>query len=224
MTKILGNISLYYSRDPDHMVLLLFWLVLPLVNAPLDWLSLGVTRGLLQAVRTGHHGGWFALGWGLLDLLFALAFLFLITAVLVLATALGNVVSGETLVDVAAICHALGDEKGLVNYWWVYFMLLSTLVPTLLHFALAGGAARLWLPQRLRERIAYNLEQNHYKISAAWAYLTFTPAIGFVIAPVLLLTLLYWLVTAHGGWFGGHLSDWAEWLAWWANPAMTTTR
>ncbi len=218
----LGYVSVRYSPDSKYMVLLLFWLVLPLVNAPLDWLSLGVTRGLLQAARAGHHGGWPALGFGLLDLGFALVFLFLIAAVLVLATALGNVMAGKTLVDLNVMLAQVRANPLDVNEWWVYFMMLSTLVPTLVHFALAGGAATLWLPQKLRERIAHNLEQNHYKISLAWVYLTFTPAVGFVVAPALLLGLLYWLVTVHGGWLGGHLLDWAEWLAALVNPAVGT--
>jgi len=219
---MLSYISLYYFHTPDYMVMLLFWLVLPLVNAPLDWLSLGVTRGLLQAVRAQKHGGWRTLGWGLLDLVLALGFLFLIAAVLVVATALGNVVAGQTLVDLGAIFTELRDNPWSVNHRWVYFMLLSTLVPTLIHFALAGGAATLWLPQRLREQIADNLEQNHYKLSVAWVYLTFTPAIGFVVAPAVLLGLLYWLVTTHSGWFGGHLLNWAEWLALAVNPPVVT--
>ena len=219
---VLGYASLAYVQNSEYMVMLLFWLVLPLVNAPLDWLSLGVTRGLLQAVRAQKHGGWRTLGWGLLDLVFALGFLFLIAAVLVVATALGNVVAGKTLVDLEAIFTGLRDDPWSVNHWWVYFMLLSTLVPTLIHFALAGGAATLWLPQRLREQVADNLEQNHYKLSVAWVYLTFTPAIGFVVAPALLLGLLYWLVTTQGGWFGGHLLNWAEWLALAVNPPAVT--
>lgn len=219
---VMSYVSLAYMQHSGYMVLLLFWLVLPLVNAPLDWLSLGVTRGLLQAVRAQKHGGWRTLGWGLLDLVFALGFLFLIAAVLVVATALGNVVAGKTLVDLEAIFAGLRDDPWSVNHWWVYFMLLSTLVPTLIHFALAGGAATLWLPQRLREQVADNLEQNHYKLSVAWVYLTFTPAIGFVVAPALLLGLLYWLVTTQGGWFGGHLLNWAEWLALAVNPPAVT--
>lgn len=215
---VLGYVSLRYLPNSEYMALLLFWLVLPLVNAPLDWLSLGVTRGLLQTARAGHHGGWSALGFGLLDLVFALVFLFLIAAVLVVATAWGNVVAGKTLVDLGVIFAGLRADPWSVNHWWVYFMMLSTLVPTLVHFALAGGAATLWLPQRWREQIAHNLAQNHYKTSAAWFFLTFTPAIGFVLAPALLMWGLYAVVAAHGGWLGGHLLDWAEWLVRLVNP------
>ncbi|MEZ5535785.1 MAG: hypothetical protein R3F02_09175 [Thiolinea sp.] len=34
----LGAASLYFIRDSDYMALILLWLLLPLVNAPLDWL------------------------------------------------------------------------------------------------------------------------------------------------------------------------------------------
>lgn len=217
---VVAYVSLYYSGQKDYMVLVLFWLVLPLVNASLDWLSLGVTRGLLQAVRMERHGGWRTLGWGFLDLVFALVFLFLIATLLVLVTALGNVVSGKVLVDLDVIFTGFRANPWGINHWWVYFMMLSTLVPTLVHFALVGGAATLWFPQKLRERIAHNLEYNYYKISAAWVYLTFTPVIGFVVAPAFLMWLLYWLVTTNGGWLGGYLLDWAEWLALSVNPPV----
>ena len=91
-------------------------------------------------------------------------------------------------------------------------MLLTTLIPTLLHFALAASALTLWLPQTLRHRIANNLELNHYKILAASAYISITPFIG-ILAPVALLYGLYQLLIAHGGWLAAILLSWADLLA-----------
>jgi len=209
----IGAISLYFIKDSGYMVLILLWLLLPLVNAPLDWLSLGVTRGLLQAMRSGKHASRAALSWAILDLGMALLFLFLITAVLVGVTAFGNWVSGETLVDIQSILNKVKAAPTGVSNWWIYFMLLSTLLPTLVHFALAGGAATLWLPRKWRLSIADGLEKDSHKTHVAWAYLTFTPIIGFIVVPAGLLFFLWWLVNVNGGWLGGHLFDWAQWLA-----------
>jgi hypothetical protein len=210
---VLGYVSLISLKDDKYMIYLLFLILLPLVNAPLDWLSLGVTRGLLQAVRTGRHSSHRALGFALADLGLALVFLFLITAVLVGVTALGNSVSGKTLVDIGGILQDVRCAPAKVDHWWIYFMLLSTLVPTLIHFALAGGAATLWIPRPVRLWLADGLERDQHKAFLAWLYLTFMPVLGFIIVPGALLHSLWWLVTTQDAWLGTHLLDWADMLA-----------
>ena len=168
-------------------MLLLFWLWLPLLNAGLDWLSLGVTRGLLQAVRLGNHSAARALGWAIADLLLALVFLVLITSVLLVVVALANATVGQPLVPLTTLLQDVHKNAAGVNNWWIYFMLLSTLVPTLIHFALAGGAATLWLPKQRRSKVVDGIEASVFKHYVAWAYLIFTPFIGFMVAPALLL-------------------------------------
>ncbi|MEZ5450544.1 MAG: hypothetical protein R3E89_16750, partial [Thiolinea sp.] len=49
----------------------------------------------------------------------------------------------------------------------------------------------------------------------AYLYLVLTPAVGFVLAPALLLSLLWWGVTAHGGAVGWWLLGMAEAVAGW---------
>jgi hypothetical protein len=210
---VFGYYGLNFLSYKSYLILILFWLLLPLVNAPIDWLSLGVTRGLLQAVRIGRHSSRMALGFALADLVLALAFLFLITAVLVGVTALGNSVSGKTLVDIGGILQDVRCEPSKVDHWWIYFMLLSTLVPTLIHFALAGGAATLWIPRLVRLWLADGLERDQHKTFLAWLYLTFMPVLGFVVVPGALLYFLWWLVTTHDAWLGTYLLDWADMLA-----------
>lgn len=210
----LGCISLVYLEDSNFLMLLLFLLLLPLVNAPLDWLSLGVTRGLLQSVRSGYHKGLGAISFALVDLLLALVFLFLIAAVLVGVTFLSNAVSGNTLLDIQEVLAGMsGSKAGDINNWWIYFMLLSTLVPTLIHFALAGGAVTLWAPRKLRLKLADGLEKDSDKKLAATAYLTFMPFIGFVIVPGLLLYGLWWVLDSNGAAVGQVLLHWAGLLA-----------
>ena len=52
------------------------------------------------------------------------------------------------------IMAGLYKDGGDINNYWIYAMLLTTLIPTLVHFALAASALTLWLPQSLRHRIA----------------------------------------------------------------------
>ena len=217
---VLGAASLNIVAKSGYMLFILLWLLLPLVNAPLDWLSLGVTRSLLQAVRGGNHSGYRALIWAGADLLLAFAFLFLITAVLVGVTALGNAIAGKTLIDIGCILSNLKSDMSHPDHWWIYFMLLSTLVPTLFHFALAGGAATLWLPRKWRTQLADGLEEDIHKTFGAWAYLTLTPVIGFILMPLALLWSLWWLLNTNGGALGTLLLNWATGLAQWADPAM----
>lgn len=209
---VVGYYLLSLTKESGDIVFLLFWVLLPLVSVPLDWVALGMTRGLLQAVRAGQHSGRLAFDWAMVDLLLALVFLFLNTAVLVGVTALGNTIAGDTLVNIGGILGEMKAKTADSNHWWIYFMLLFTLTPTLVHFALAGGAIALWLPRKTRLWLADGLERNHYKTFMAWAYLTFTPVIGFVLAPAGLLSGLWWLVNANGGWLGSHLLAWAEML------------
>ena len=212
---LLSFSSLLWIPDTSYLMLLLFWLLLPLVNAGLDWLSLGVTRGLLQAVRLGNHSAARALGWAIADLLLALVFLLLITSVLLAVVALANATVGQPLVPLTTLLQDVHKNAAGVNNWWIYFMLLSTLVPTLIHFALAGGAATLWLPKQWRLKVVDGIEASVFKHYVAWAYLTFTPFIGFMVAPALLLYGLWALLTAHGAWLGKLLLNWADLLVSW---------
>ena len=212
--------SLILVSKPTYMLVILFWLLLPLVNAPLDWLSLGFTRGLLQAVCTGNHSGYRTLIWAGVDLLLAFIFMLLITAVLVGVIALGNAIAGKTLVEIGCILSNLQNDMSHPDHWWIYFMLLSTLIPTLFHFALAGGAATLWLPRKWRTQLADGLEEDTHKTFGAWAYLTLTPVVGFVLMPLALLWSLWWLLNTNSGALGTLLLNWATGLAQWADPAM----
>lgn len=92
-------------------------------------------------------------------------------------------------------------------------MLLSTLVPTLIHFALAGGTATLWAPRWLRLKIADELESDTDKKFWANCYLTFVPLLGFLIAPGILLYTLWLLLDFGGATLGNILLYWAGLLA-----------
>jgi hypothetical protein len=205
MAFIMIDIGNFNSR-----FLLLFLLIFPLLNAPLDWLSLNITRGLLQSIRHQHHGGWQAFSWALFDLILALIFLLIVSAILVLAMGYADWLTGDSYLP--TILSEISRSDTAKNYYWIYPMLLTTLVPTLVHFILAGAALTLWLPHDWRYSIVDNLENNHYKTRAAAFYLTVTPFVG-LLTPIALLYGLYLLLNTQSAWLGNMLLEWAKLLA-----------
>ena len=194
------------SASTNGKIFSLFYLLFPLLNAPIDWLSLGITRGLLNSIRHKHHGGYHAFVWALLDVVLAIGFLLLVSAVLVLTL---GVLDKDLLLKILDDLRNNGSD---INNYWVYAMLLSTLIPTVVHFIIAASALTLWLPQHWRHWVATNLHQNHYKILIASTYLTITPVIGIVASGGLVYGL-YWLLETQGDWLAGVLLGWANWLA-----------
>jgi hypothetical protein len=62
------------------------------------------------------------------------------------------------------------------------------MIPTLLHFAIAGGAAAiLWLPKKWRHWLADGMENDKHKVLLVFLYLSVTPLLGFFIVPALML-------------------------------------
>jgi hypothetical protein len=210
---------------------LLFLALLPLLNAFWDWASLGVTRGLLSAIRLARHSASLALVWSLLD--FVLAMVFLLAIIVTLAAGLGFAnhlsATGGTglLADLSTLFVDLRARPADPSLYWVYFMLLSTLFPTLIHLIIAAAAVVLWLGQwrplkRWREKAADSLKTNPQSLYGAHIYLTFVPMAG-LLAPVGLLWLLYWMVTTHGGLIGTGLIDLAETTVRWSGGFPLTS-
>jgi hypothetical protein len=133
--------------------LLLVLGLLTLINAPFDWASLGLTRALLR--RGLELGGWWPYLLALVDALAA--------AVIIALLAITMVIGVQTFDNLAE--HAGGADARVLpldklfdgiaaqplapEYWWVYALLLSTMIPSLLNLMI-GGTSLLrgipWLP------------------------------------------------------------------------------
>ena len=218
--------SLLYTevRIIEFFLFPVFLAILPLANALLDWVSLGITRGLLHAIHRGHHAGWQALGWAVADIGLALFFLFMIASLTTLllagidaATVLS---SGHQLLDLESLFNGLRKPWSR-DYGWIHFMMLSTLIPTLVHFFIAGFSGVLvLLPNWLRNWILLNFRTRNEPRRVAFLYVSFAPLLALA-APALLLWLLYVLVSANHGMVGGWLLDWVRGIAELVDPAMT---
>jgi hypothetical protein len=121
--------------------LVLLLSLLPAINAPLAWLSLGASRYLLGKIAEGEHAGFRALAWAAASILFGFFFLAFVAAATVFglsfADAAAQQATGGPVVDVRALLGAMHANPADAQYMWIYAMLLTTLVWTAIHFTFA---------------------------------------------------------------------------------------
>ena len=119
-----------------------------MLNAPLDWLSFGITRGLLRSIAGGGHGTVLTFLWAVADVLLALFFLLLVALVtwsgIYLMNQVAHWASGAVVVDLHQLLHQLRCDGWRANLW-IWLMLGSTLLPTAIHFLIASLAGFLAL-------------------------------------------------------------------------------
>ena len=195
----------------------LFIGVLPLVNALFDWISLGVTLAL---VRLGYLRGWLAVLCGVGDLAFA-ALLFLASGCTLIAVVHGmNVATGVEFVPLAELLADLGDLR---TYWWIYAMVFSTALPTVLHAALCLASLTSWSLGQYRLPVARLVARAPHDvasmaaapllltlIAAAWAVVC---VLGAVLVIGAIALVVDW-ATAHplgpaetaAGWLHGYFN------------------
>lgn len=119
----------------------LFLAVLPALNAVLDWVSLGVSRKLLGKLAGpgGHSPLWLAI-----DLALAVAFFFLVSWIAIAglgaAERLHALGGASPVIDVSAILDGVRTNPASSDYAWIYLMIATTLLPTLVHAYFALGA------------------------------------------------------------------------------------
>jgi hypothetical protein len=125
----------------------------------------------------------------------ALIFLVLASAATVSAVALANRLAvlggGVAIVNLDGLLLDIRVDPGNPGHWWIYLMLLTTLIPTLLHMLIASIAFVLWLGHfaplsNWRQRAAIDLERDGDQRKGAALYLTLVPAVGFALSVGLL--------------------------------------
>ena len=148
---------------------LLFFGVLPLFNAPLDWLSFGITRGLLRSITSGGHGAVRSLLWAMADVVLALLLLFAVALTTWLGIYFMNWVAlawgGQVLIDPDELLAQLRNDGWRENLW-IWMILGSTLLPTALHFLIASMAGFLALNRKRTQKIAETLKTSLAEVKA----------------------------------------------------------
>ncbi len=112
--------------DTQDRYIVLFLGVFPLINGLADFASVGLTRYLL---RQGLDG----VTWrkAALDILGGAAIFLLLGITLITYIHLVRFADGTPLMNLTALFEGLRDDPG--QYWWLFFMLFSTLIPTVMH-------------------------------------------------------------------------------------------
>jgi hypothetical protein len=129
----------FTALSDDRRALFVFLAVLPLLNALFDTLSYAVT---LTLMRRGLRSAWPFL-WGLLDLAIACGLFLALGMTLVVVIHGLNLLAGVPLIDLPALFAGVHDDPRA--YTWLYLMLFSTIVPTLLHAGLSLlGVQGIW--------------------------------------------------------------------------------
>ena len=136
------------TGDPMVANTILFLMVLPVVNAVLDWASIGVTRSLLRRAvhaRSASH----RLAIALFDVFVAILLVFVLTIATVGLLRLVNYThslsGGSTvLVDYDAILDLIAASPGDPALWWIYAILFTVFLPSVIH----AIAASVWVPTR----------------------------------------------------------------------------
>ncbi len=140
--------------------LLLFLGLLTLINAPFDWVSLGLTRGLLR--RGLEKGGWAPFVFGLLDAAVAVIVIALLAAAMVLSVQVFDRMAERgggkaVLLLPKDLINHISHNQPDPNFAWICVLLLSTMIPSLLNLAIGGASLLRWFPS-VTARLLKSLE------------------------------------------------------------------
>ena len=131
--------------------LLLFLGLFTLVNAPFDWLSLGLTRLLL---RYGiQKGGWWPYVLAVIDAVVASALITLLAVAMAWSNDLFNCLAEQGGGEEARVLPPAAFYLGMLEkdpwspeFWWVYATLFSTMIPSVINLFIAGFSFLRTLP------------------------------------------------------------------------------
>src|SRR5216684_1032956 len=130
--------------------LLLFLGLLTLLNAPIDWVSLGMTRALLR--RGLELGGWWPYLLALADGLVAAAIVAPLSITMVIGVQafdhLAEFGGGpdKRVLPLAPLLDGMAANPWAPEYWWVYALLLSTMIPSLISLMIGGASLFRGIP------------------------------------------------------------------------------
>jgi hypothetical protein len=134
----------YGVRNP----FVLFMGLLTLLNAPFDWLSLGLTRALLR--RGLELGGWWPYLLAFVDAVLASVIIALLALVMVIGVQMFDELAvrggGKPVLPLDALFDGIGTHPEAPEYWWVYALLLSSMIPSLINLMISGMAFTRGIP------------------------------------------------------------------------------
>jgi hypothetical protein len=198
---------------------LLFFGLLTLINSPFDWGSLGLTRALLR--RGLELGGWWPLLLALIDAVSAAVIVALLSIAMVVGVQafdrLAVLGGGAAVLPLDKLFAGIGNRETALEpeYWWIYALLLTTLIPSLINLGIGGASLMRGLPgvpSLLLRHLRADKAVRSYE--RTWIALVLAAQnVGGVILGIVVQALIFWVVTGYiMPWFGLGLLDMARGL------------
>jgi hypothetical protein len=157
--------------------LLLFQGLLTLINAPFNWASIGLTRALLR--RGLELGGWWPYLLALADAVLAGVIVALLALTMVIGVqAFDELVShggGVPILPPGPLFDGIAEDPAAPEYWWIYALLLATMIPSIINLTIGGMAFTRgipWLARLLLQWIPEGKAVPEYKRQPAAIGLT----------------------------------------------------
>jgi hypothetical protein len=141
--------------------ILLFYGLLPALNAPFLWFSVGLTRALLWLGI--ERKGWWPYFYALVDAAMAVLVMVLLVAVMVVAIQTLNLMAvmggGQSILPVAplldAVFNSLKESSFEPEHWWAYTLLVSAMIPSLINLTIGGFSLLRGIPILSQHLYAY---------------------------------------------------------------------
>jgi Domain of unknown function (DUF4062) len=117
---------------------------LTLLNAPFDWISLGLTRALLR--RGLELKSWWPFFLALVDALIAGVIVVLLALTMTIGVQFFNALTPSTrpgltnVLSLEKLFSSISAHPELPEYWWIYVLVLSTMIPSLINLMIGGTA------------------------------------------------------------------------------------
>jgi hypothetical protein len=209
----------------DYSPLLLFLVVLALINAPFDWASLGLTRALLR--RGLELAGWWPCLLALVDAVFAAVIVAMLAIAVVIGVQAFNEMAvhggGAPLLPLDPLFDGIAANPTAPEYWWVYALLLTTMIPSLINLGIGGASLMRGLPGLTSLLQGYIPEAKTVpSFDRAWiAVVLALQVIGGVILGIVAQALIFVGVIVYVmPWFGPGLLDLARDVAVFDLPSL----
>jgi len=136
--------------------LLLFIILLPLINAPFVWFSVGLTRALLR--RGLERQKLWPYVYAMVDAAVAVIVVLTLVIVMVIGVQTFDLIAvaegakpvlplvGKPQPNLVPLFDGIVINPTAPEYWWVYTLLLSTMIPSLINLTIGGLALVRGIP------------------------------------------------------------------------------
>ena len=205
-----------FDRPVEPLMLMVMLGLVPLVNIPFDWASVGLTRWLL---RRGCAAGGRPFLLGLVDMVCGAALVVPLAGALIAALQVADWAiarsAGRGLVHVLVRIQRIGDDAGAAENIWIYVTLFSTLVPSLLNAVLGTFSLVTWTPPLRRWMVSTIADPGasvgeQRAVEVVLGVQVFLAVTLPCLAMVGLWRVGWWLVPGALPWFLRGATWWAE--------------